>query len=118
PIAFESAFAVKPSGFKNSSLRISPGGTGRIPFFFIFLLLNDRPISKFYGLRKTFSLPTRTLQSSIRPESFCSGKPAVIACWLLREFTLYANLFSVRPSLFSYRCAQVRQLTPPRRRSS
>jgi hypothetical protein len=32
------------SGFKNSSLRISPGGTGRIPFFFILLLLDDLTI--------------------------------------------------------------------------
>jgi hypothetical protein len=39
-IAFASPFAVRPSGFKNSSLRISPNGTGRIPFFFI-LILND-----------------------------------------------------------------------------
>jgi hypothetical protein len=46
PIAFASAFAVRPTGFKNSSLRISPAGTGRIPFFFILLLLNDSPATR------------------------------------------------------------------------
>ena len=32
PDRLREAFAVRPSGFRNSSLRISPGGTGRIPF--------------------------------------------------------------------------------------
>ena len=40
PIVFASAFALRP--FQNSSLRTSPGGTGRIPLFLILLLLNDK----------------------------------------------------------------------------
>jgi hypothetical protein len=35
PEASISTLAMRPSGFKNSSLRISPGGTVRIPFLFI-----------------------------------------------------------------------------------
>jgi len=36
-MALAKALAVRPSGFKNSSFRISPGGTGRIPFFLMFI---------------------------------------------------------------------------------
>ena len=43
PDRFRERVRRQPQGFKNSSLRISPGGTGRIPFFFILLLLNDSP---------------------------------------------------------------------------
>jgi hypothetical protein len=35
-----SAYAVNPDGFK-TPLRISPCGTGRIPFFFILLFLDN-----------------------------------------------------------------------------
>ena len=35
-------------------------------------------------------------------------KPAVIACFRLREFAWFVNLFSVRSSLFSCRSARLR----------
>jgi hypothetical protein len=46
------------SGFKNSSLRISPGGTGRIPFFFILLLLDDSP--RFFDVMRAVIFPGET----------------------------------------------------------
>ena len=49
--------SVRPSGFKNSSLRISPGGTGRIPFFFIcysFMIVHD------FNVMRTVIFPSKT----------------------------------------------------------